>query len=473
MTVVTVPRKRLAPLDEPWKPASDPCTDLANAHRLHKRSAGRLIHARGLGWLVFDSDQAWRCDAARAVLDAASLGADIMVESAAILDRAAPMAKDDRVREETRAIALLKHARASESAKAIRAALGLAEGMLSVEPDALDAAPDLLPLQGGVLDLHAGTHRPHRPDDLLSRIGGCRFDPRATCPLWESFVGEVLPDDETRRFVQKAMGYSLSARRGERIVLMFLGGGANGKSVLLGIWAALLGDLAVAAPPDLLTTKQGGHPTELAMLRGARFVHLSEPQDGRLAVERLKALSGGDRISARHMNRDFFEFTPVCLLAVALNHRLRTNDAGEALWQRIREINFSVTIPEDRRDPMLPSKLRAELPGILLWALEGWKLYCTEGLTAPGAVVEATNAYREQSDPLGEFLEEVCFRHENCTVKSSELHSAFSKWAHGAGELPLSRRVLGERLGARGFESTRLHGGVRAWRGLGLKADET
>lgn len=469
MSVVRVARAQPEPPAEPWRPAADPCTELANAHRLHKRSVGRLLYDPGRGWHVFDPNRGWRCDPAAAVLEAAKIGAEVLVESAAVLEYAARLPMGLREKEEARALALMKHARTSESAKAIRATLGLAEGLHAVEPDALDAAPDLLALPGGVLNLCDGTHRPHRPEDRLTRIAGCAYDPRATCPRWEAFIAEVLPDSGARLFLQKAMGYSLSARRGEHIVLMFLGNGCNGKSVLLGIWAMLLGELGVAAPPDLLTAKHGGHPAELAMLRGARFVHLSEPQDGRLAVERLKALSGGDRISARHMNRDFFEFTPVCLLAVALNHRLRTNDASMALWRRIREIDFPVTIPPERRDPLLPDRLRVELPGILLWALEGWRRYQAEGLQPPDAVRAATDSYREQSDPLGEFLADRCVVSDNCRVAVAELHKAFTRWAHEAGELPLSRRVFGERLCSRGFERIRLTGGVHGWAGVGLR----
>lgn len=471
MSTVRVLRNQpIEPLEH-WRPAADPCTDLANAYRIKSRSEGVLIHSTGIGWCVFDPERGWRSDQAAAVLLAARTGAEVLSESAAMLVYASQLPMEMRPKAEARALALMKHSRSSESARAIRSALGLAEGLLSVEADALDARPDLLGLPGGVLDLTDGSHRPHSPGDYITRIAGCSYDPFATCPRWEEFIKEVLPDEGARIFVQKAMGYSLSARRGEHIVLMFLGTGCNGKTVLLIVWAFLLGELAVAAPPDLLTAKQGGHPAELAMLRGARFVHLSEPQDGRLAVERLKALSGGDRISARHMNRDFFEFSPVCLLAVALNHRLRTNDAGMALWRRIREIDFPVTIAPERRDPLLPERLRAELPGILLWALEGWRMYQAHGLEPPDAVRAATDAYREQSDPLGEFLDDRCIVLPSCRVTAAELHRAFARWSHDAGELPLSRRVFGDRLAQRGFVRQRFTGGVRGWLGLDVKSE--
>lgn len=472
MSVIRVPRSQPEPPPEPWRDAADPCSDWANANRFMHGSGVDSCFARGIGWLCFDPERGWRADQGQVMTKAARLGVSIVAEAAAVLEYASHLPMALREKQEAKALALLKHARTSESAKSIRAALSLAEGLLPVRPADLDAEPDLLGLPGGVLDLRDGVHRPHRAGDLITRIAGCGFDREACCPRWSAFVDEVIPDDGARRFLQKCMGYSLSGRRGEHIVLMLMGAGCNGKSVLLSTWAELLGELAVAAPPDLLTTKQGGHPAELAMLFGARFVHLSEPQDGRLAVERLKALSGGDRISARHMHRDYFEFKPVCLLAVALNHRLRTNDAGTALWRRIREIEFPVTIPKERRDPNLPDALRAELAGILLWAIDGWRLYQAEGLEPPDAVRRATDAYREQSDPLGEFLSDRCVVNEACRVTAADLHKTFQRWSHEAGELPLSRRVFGERLGSRGFERTRLHGGVHGWRGIGLKSTD-
>lgn len=461
------------PPAEPWRPAADPCTDFANANRLHATCAGRMLYAAGMGWHVFDPARGWRADDDAAVSEAAKLGAATLAESADWLRYASVLPKGERERADGLAEALHKHARASESARAIRATLDLARGPFAFPVEQIDAQPHLLGLPGGVIDLRSGEHRAHRPGDYLTRVAGCAFDADAICPRWIAFLREVLPDDGARRYVQKCFGYSLGAQRGEHIVLMLLGTGCNGKSVLLQVWAALLGELAIAAPPDLLTAKQTAHPAELAMLRGARLVTLSEPQDGRLAVERLKSLSGGDKISARHLHREFFEFTPVCLLVVAMNARLRTNDAGAALWRRIREVDFPVTIPSERRDVHLIDRLRGELPGILNWAMEGWRMYQAEGLDPPEAVRAATERYREQSDPLGAFLAECCVIDGDAWVSQADLHKAFARWANEAGELSLSRRVLGERVEQRGFKPTkRERGTLRAWAGLGLRAED-
>lgn len=461
------------PPAEPWRPAADPCTDFANANRLHAACADRMLYALGMGWLVFDPARGWRADDDAAVSEAAKLGAAILAESADWMRYASALPKGEREGAEGLAEALHKHARASESARAIRATLDLARGPFAFPVEQIDAKPDLLGLPGGVIELRNGEHREHRPGDYLTRVAGCAFDADAICPRWIAFLREVLPDDGARRYVQKCFGYSLSAQRGEHIVLMLLGTGCNGKSVLLQVWAALLGELAIAAPPDLITAKQSAHPAELAMLRGARVVALSEPQDGRLAVERLKSLSGGDKISARHLHREFFEFLPVCLLVVAMNARLRTNDAGAALWRRIREIDFPVTIPPERRDVNLIDRLRGELPGILNWALEGWRWYQAEGLDPPEAVRAATERYREQSDPLGAFIADCCVMHADAWASRADLHKAFARWANEAGELSLSRRVLCERLEQRGFKSTkRDRGSIRALSGIGLKAED-
>jgi putative DNA primase/helicase len=428
-----------------------------------------MMFVPGIGWYTFNSERAWRANDSGAIAEAGKLGVAINHESADWLRYAGTVQKPEREAAESRADALRKHARASESIRAIRAALDLTQPLSERAPDELDASPDLLGLHNGVLDLRDGTHRPHRPEDYLTRIAGCAYDAEAISPYFIAFLREVLPDEDARRYLQKCIGYSLSAHRGNHIVLMLLGTGCNGKSVLLQVWAALLGELAIAAPPDLITAKQTSHPAELAMLRGARLVTLSEPQDGRLAVERLKSLSGGDKISARHLHREFFEFIPVCLLVVAMNARLRTNDAGAALWRRIREIDFPVTIAPERRDVHLIDRLRGELPGILNWALEGWRMYQAEGLDPPEAVRVATERYHEQSDPLGAFIAECCVSTADAWVSQSDLHKAYSRWANEAGELPLSRRVLAERIEQRGIRPTKRDSGkVRAWKGLGL-----
>jgi phage/plasmid-associated DNA primase len=221
-----------------------------------------------------------------------------------------------------------------------------------------------------------------------------------------------------------------------------------------------------------LVAKKGSHPTELADLFGMRLVASIEVEDGRRLAESLvKQLTGGDRVKARRMRQDFWEFEPTHTVFMAVNHKPIVRGTDTAIWRRIRLIPFTETIPPAEQDKQLPEKLRAELPGILAWAVEGCLEWRREGLQAPEEVRRATAGYRSEMDVLGDFLADRCFRGERLQVGKDELYKAYQMWSEEAGEKTETKRKFGMLLKERGIEDGRNPERTkRIWKGIGLPA---
>jgi putative DNA primase/helicase len=266
-------------------------------------------------------------------------------------------------------------------------------------------------------------------------------------------------------------GYALTGSVSEQVLPVLYGTGANGKSTVLNALLTALGDYGMQAAPDLLVAKRGSHPTELADLFGMRFVASIEVEDGsRLAESLVKQLTGGDRIKARRMRQDFWEFEPTHKVLMACNHKPQVRGTDNAIWRRLRLLPFTETIPPAEQDRDLPEKLRFELPGILAWAVEGCLEWRREGLQAPEEVRQATGAYRAEMDVLGAFLRECCELGAEHNEAAKDLYAAYIRWCDDGGERPETKRKFGSRLTERGsFERYRggSDGGHR-WRGVRL-----
>jgi putative DNA primase/helicase len=349
--------------------------------------------------------------------------------------------------------------------------LAQSEPDIPINPDQLDAHAYLLNVSNGTLDLKQGELRGHLREDHLTKRLEVIYNQTARCPRWEAFLERILAGrQELIRFVQKAIGYSLTGNTQEQCFFILYGTGANGKSTLLDTLLALLGSYAKQAAPDVLLSKSiDRHPTELADLMGARLVTAIETGEGRRLAENLvKQMTGGDRIKARFMRQDFFEFSPTFKLFLATNHKPQIRGTDYAIWRRIRLIPFTVTIPEEERDPTLLEKLRTELPGILAWAVRGCLAWQREGLKPPADVTHATEAYRAEMDVLAAFLTDCCVVHRNARVKASELYQTYTQWCEDNGEQTENQRSLGMHLTERGFERKRGTAGVHIWEGIGL-----
>ena len=264
-----------------------PTTDAGNARRLALQQGNDLRHCwQPNQWLVWDGRR-WAGDVTGEVMRRAKQTARSIYQ------------ETYQETEQTRRQELAQWARRSESCERLEAMIRLArsEPGLCVTPDQLDRDPMLLNCLNGTLDLRSGRLRPHRREDLLTRLVPVEYDERALAPRWQAYLERVLPDPGVRAFVRKAAGYSLSGDVSEQVLFFLYGEGANGKSTLVQVLLGLLAEYGHPGAPDLLTySKWGRHSTEIADLKGACLVATVETEEGkRLDEVKLKQLTGGDR----------------------------------------------------------------------------------------------------------------------------------------------------------------------------------
>jgi putative DNA primase/helicase len=437
-------------------------TDLGNAERLTRRHGAGLRHCHPWKrWLYWDGTR-WADDES-GIIEAQAAGTvrTIYFEAAACED------SDKRD-------ALFKHARKSESAHSIRAMTELARSQpgIPVLPSELDRDPWALNVANGTIGLRTGQLRPHRREDLLSKIAPVAFDPAATCPLWERCLDTWMGSNpDLVAYLRRVIGYALTADVSEQVLFFLHGAGSNGKTTFLNIIREMLGDYAIQAVSELLMVKtHEAHPTERADLFGRRFVATVETEQGkRMAESLMKQLTGGENLKARRMRENFFEVPPTWKIFLASNHHPTIRGTALAVWRRIRLIPFTVTIQDANKDKDLAAKLRAQMPGILAWAVRGCLEWQKHGLADPEEVRQATAEYQREQDTLGGFIADCCVVAPYAKVRSSVLLSAYQVWS---GDKNMTRQELQKRLNDRGFQSKRGHGGHYFYHGIGLPADD-
>lgn len=333
-----------------------------------------------------------------------------------------------------------------------------------------DADVWVLNTPGGVVDLRTGHIRAHERADRMTKVATAV--PKGSCPIWRSFLSDVTGGDaELMVYLQRMVGYCLTGVTSEHALFFLYGTGANGKSVFVNVIATILGDYAANAPMDtFMETRSDRHPTDLAGLRGARFVASIETEQGRRWNEsKIKTITGGDKVSARFMRQDFFDYTPHFKLVIAGNHKPSIRNVDEAMKRRLHLIPFTVTIPPERRDGKLTEKLLQERDGILAWALEGCLLWQQSGLKQPQSVMDATEEYFEAEDAMGRWIEDRCVLHGNAKALTFELFNDWKQWADSNGEFVGAMRRFSDALLTRRFEKWRNSGGMRGFVGIGLK----
>ncbi len=362
--------------------------------------------------------------------------------------------------------------KSSESATRRNSMVSLAQSEpgMNLSITDFDTDPWAINCRNGIVDLRTGQLRPHERGELHMMCVPATYDLNAVCPTWEAFLTRILPDPSVRRFVQRAIGYSLTGSTQEQKLFVAYGTGSNGKTTLFEAFATLLADYGQQARIETFTAKthDGGIPNDLAAMVGARFISASESNEYvRLNTGLVKQLTGGDRIRARFLHREFFDFIPVAKFWLVTNHAPVIRDTSHGMWRRVVLIPFTEQIPDDEQDKELPVKLRAELSGILAWAVRGCLDWQCEGLNPPQTVQEATQQYRAEMDTFAAFITDRCAEGRNCFVTSAALYKAYRGWCEDTGERPDSQTAVGKRLRERGYSEGK-QGGKRGWFGLTL-----
>jgi putative DNA primase/helicase len=461
-------------LAEVSAPERLPYTDVWNAKRLVREHGGDLRYLYPWkSWLTWTGTH-WQRDETGEVMHRAKSTIIQMVHQAADWLERAALSQDKE--DQKAAKAFYAHAASSLQDGRLNAMIRQAQSEAGIPalPEQLDTDPWLLNCNNGTLDLRTGTLRNHHRKDLHTRCLAAPYDESALCPLWDAFLQRIMASNQSLiDFLQRAIGYALTGVIREHVLLILWGTGRNGKSTFLNILRALLGSYAMKAPSELLMISNNDrHPTERADLFGKRFVAAIETEQGRkLAEVFVKEATGGDPIRARRMREDFWEFQPTHKVFLATNHKPILTGTDTAIWERIRLVPFTVTIPKEERDTALPDKLQAEFPGILAWAVRGCLAWQREGLGEPEEVLQATAGYRAEMDVVGEFIEDCCVTGNNAYFASTaNLYEAYVQWCDRNGERqPMNKNNFTAQLGERGFTPDRVgHARTRGWRGVGL-----
>lgn len=436
--------------------------DMGNAERIFDAYGGFIRYSyTDKRWLYYDTRK-WCTDTIGEIERAAEQAIKALDADEPMYARAAEL--DDEGNGEGKKLykAYLAHKKYSRSNRGKKAMLDELRHKIPISPMQTDIDGMLLNTPTGIFDLREGVLRPHDPEAYITKIAHVEYDPTAACPTWERFLGEIFGGDtDLINYVQRAVGYSMTASTVEQCVFFLHGSGSNGKSTFLSIIREMMGDYTVNIQPETIMVKNspGGANSDIARLKSARLVTTVEPNEGaRLNEGLLKQLSGEDPVTARRLYGDEFEFIPQFKLWMATNHRPLIRGTDDGIWRRIKMIPFTVQIPDDKKDKHLAGKLRRELPGIFNWAIDGCRKYQEGGLQEPRSVRGSTMEYRKDMDAIQQFIDECCEQSGECPAVS--LYSAYSDWAKRNHQYEMNNNVFGRKMSERYVKQKTRNGAV-------------
>lgn len=393
-------------------------SDVLNAHVLAALHPGRIKYTAGLGFMAWNG-RFWESGDTRV--------RQLIHQVGAALGEAAAEAGGDAgkgLRRVAKGFTVTRHI--NDLLRELRAVPDV-----YAETGDFDARPDLLNFANGVVDLRTGAFGPHDPAHMLTYALDIEYKPEAKCPRWSAFLAEIFEQDpDLVPYVQRLVGYAITGHTSEQAFAVLWGKGANGKSVFTDTLTHVFRAVSRTTPFATFEERaSGGIPNDIAALHGSRLVMASEGESGRPMSESvLKRLSGKDMISARFLNREFFEFKPSFLIMLATNHKPRFRGQDEGLWRRVKMIPFRRYFAPHERDTNLDVALMAEAEGIAAWAVAGSVSWFAAGLDDPPVIKEAVKEYKETSDALAGFFPGELVPESGASMAGNEAFSVYLDW---------------------------------------------
>ncbi|MGX0166530.1 putative DNA primase/helicase [Staphylococcus capitis] len=316
-------------------------------------------------------------------------------------------------------------------------------------PDEFDKDDMLLNVANGYIDLTSRELYKHDINKMFSQITNTDYTEKMQPAVWLDFLNDIFAGDKAViRYIQKALGYSLTGSTREQIMFILFGKGRNGKSIFVEVISEILGDYSNnMQAKSLMVKKNDNINTDIARLSKARFVTSSEPNEGfRFDEGLIKQLTGGDKVTARFLYAEEFEYTPKFKIWVSTNHKPIIRGTDDGIWRRLVLIPFDVQIPEEKVDKDLKYKLLREAPAILNWMAEGAYMWMQEGLAMPEKLKEASKDYRNEMDVIEQFIEDECKRVDDGKEKANELYELYKQWANNNGNYKMSNKDFGIKM---------------------------
>lgn len=362
------------------------------------------------------------------------------------------------------------HLKNSAADNKLNAMLSCSKAYLGSYIEEFDRNDYLFNCQNGVIDLKSGLLFPFAPEHLLTKYADVAYDREAQCPLWDKFLYNIfLGRQDIIDFMQMVIGYSLTASTQEQCLFIFHGRGRNGKSRFLEVLYHLMGTYTMNCPASTFIRKQQTQiPNDIARLKGSRSVTAVENnQNVSFDESIIKHLTGQDRITARYLGKEFFDYIPTFKIFFATNHKPNIRGTDDGIWRRVKLIPFDFQVTDEVDDKKLGEKLRAEMSGILNWAMAGCKKWLEHGLITPEVIKRATNSYKDEEDVIGQFIQDKCVLELNGILPVRDFSNRLIEHCG----FKISQKQIGSYMEAHGYKDndnrTTINGTtVRIYKGL-------